>query len=351
MATVRMRIEMQLASASLIVSLAAATVGCSTIVSADLEPIESQTEALFEQVQFDLDIADIILLNPYLDEESPNSDAFDAATIDLFAAAELLVNHSTALVEFVALGSDRELVPELVPLIRDFYSSVGALPSVARHLRAVDIETISTEIIEQRNPTLALRVAVPVHDAVADAIRDLIVESEDLLDAAFDELFDKIREEFAPFVAYWDNLTIRHNRVLDELLLLDSARDGAADSWRVLLSGDEPLARQLGDGATLTSATIDATPATIDDAEAILVARLANLVEIWGHLEPALTNYQAVLRELYAVRSNANGTLQIASFVIDSWDGAQRQLAQGQRAPFIAVTQDLLGIAVRRNAR
>ena len=126
--------------------------------------------------------------------------------------------------------------------------------------------------------------------------------------------------------------------------MLDNARYGDATAWQNFLKKDDELRSALGDTAEMTKSSIE-------QAESVVVARLAKIMGIWGHLEPSWTNYQETLRELYAVDAEVRNILKVAKFVIEDWDKAQRQMARWQPAALIKATNNLVYLALKRAAR
>lgn len=331
-------------TASRVAFLAVAVAGCSTVAPVPIEPIETQTEELLGQVHYELQLDDIVLLNPYLDSNSPRVDEFEAVRQVLVDAAELLIDYSVDVIDLARLEQDDEAVAAFVPVLRAFYRRLGEISFVEPYLADIDIEVVAVEAAAQPNLTKALRVAVPVHESAADAVRALIAETSDRFDLAYDETYEKIVEEYRAFMAYTDILVVRRNSTLEKMLLLEAARGGDAGAWRSLLLSDERLRSRPGPDP---APSLDAT----DNAEAMLVEQLRLEAEIWDYLEPSWTNYQATLKELNSVAANVRSVLRVAGFFIESWDRAQRQLSTGRQAGFIAVTKDLAYFALRRAAR
>ena len=57
-----------------IVALTVFVSGCTTVAPAEIEPLEDRAENLFGRVEFELQLNDIVLLNPYLNVASPRAD-------------------------------------------------------------------------------------------------------------------------------------------------------------------------------------------------------------------------------------------------------------------------------------
>jgi len=333
-----------IASATLASSLLLCMSGCTTVAPAAIEPLEERADLIYGQVEFELQLNDIVLLNPYLDVESPRVDDFEAARLELTAAAELLVGYSVDVIDAAQDYSDSDAVAAVVPLIRDLYSNLRELLIIEPHLTAIDVEATLANAAEQPNLTRALRAAAPINTRIAIALRNAIADTNDRFDLAVGETYDKIIDENRPFMKYTDNLIFRRNEVLDKLLLLDDARLGDATAWQALLDEDEELRRAMGGAAAMANVSID-------QAESILVERLAKIMEIWGYLEPSWTNYQETLRELYVVDADVRNILRLAKFVIEEWDKGQRQMAKGRPAAFVRATKDLAYLALKRAAR
>jgi hypothetical protein len=325
-------------------TLALCTGGCATVAPAEIEPLEDRAETLFGQVEFELQLNDIILLNPYLDKESPRVDEFDAARFELVAAAEFLVGYSIDVIEVARDSTDSDAVAESVSLIRDLYSNLSQLPFIEQHFTGIDVDAVFANAAQQEAFTNVLRAAAPVTREIAQALANSVDDTNSLFDLAVDETYNKIVDENRAFMTYTDNLILRRNEILEKLLLLDSARQGDAAAWRKLLEDDEEIAQEMGGAGTMTGASIDR-------AESIVVARLGKIMEVWGYLEPSWTNYQETLSELYAVDTNVRNVLKIAKFIIEDWDKAQRQMAKGRPAGFVAVTKDLAYLALKRASR
>lgn len=318
--------------------------GCSTVSTQPIEPIETQTEQLFDQVQFELDFSDLILLNPYVERNSGSVGEFDEARLELRAAAELLVNYSVEIIDLARLDSDEEAIEALVPLLREFFSNLGQQSLVEPHLRGVDIEAITADVAGRPNLIKALQAASPAHEAAAVGVRSLIDITGERFDRAYEQTRQKITTEYSTFMAYTDVLLVERNEVLEQLLLLNAAKEGDSQAWETLVSNDQGLAGQLG-------AATRATNTGINEAEELLVARLARQTKIWGYLEPSWRNYQETLEELHRVESQARKVLQLSSYVIEGWDRAQRELAKGQPAGFVKVTKNLAYLLLRKAAQ
>lgn len=319
--------------ATQIALVAVATAGCASVAPVPIEPIETQTEELFGQVQYELELDDIVLLNPYLDSESPRVDEFEAMRQELVDAAEALIDYSVDVIDLARLEQEEAAVAAYVPVLRRFHERLDELPSVRGRLAVTDIDAIAAAAATEPDLTRALGVAMPVHESAADAVRALIAETGDSFDLAFDETYAKIVDEHGAFMAYVDELVAARNETLSGLLMLEAARDGDAEAWTSLRSGAAPGADDM------------------DGAEALLVEELRRQAEIWGYLEPSWTNYQATLRELNVAAADVRKMLRISSFVIESWDRAQRQLSTGRQAGFVAVTKDLAYLALKRAVR
>ena len=241
----------------LIVVLALVMTGCSTVVPAETEPLEDRAETLYGQVEFELQLIDIVLLNPYLEAESPRVDEFDAARVELLAATELLARFSINVIDAARDSADSEAVAVIVPLIRDLYSDLRELPMVESHLTGLDVETLLADAARQPSLIKAFRAAAPVNNEIANALRGSIDEASDRFDLAFDETYDKIMDENQSFMTYTDNLIFRRNEILDKLLLVDDARQGDATAWQTLQSEDEELQRAMAGTAGMPNVSID----------------------------------------------------------------------------------------------
>ena len=326
-----------------VVALALWVSGCSTVAPAEIEPQEDRAEILFGQVEFELQLNDVVLLNPYLEQDSPRADDFDEGRRQLVTAAELLVEYSVSLIDTARNYSDEEAVAVVVTLIRDLHSNLSELPIIGRRLNRVDVDTLLANAAEQKQLTRALRATAPIMSEIADALRDSVDEVNGLFDLAFDEVYDKIIDENRSFMTYTDNLVLRRNEILRKLLLLDDARVGNQGAWQALLD-DEELSQELGADTAITAASISR-------AESVLVARLAKVMETWDYLEPSWTVYKNTLRELYEVDANVRNILKISKFIIEDWEKGQREMAKGRPAGFVQVTKDLAYLALKRASR
>ena len=121
--------------------------------------------------------------------------------------------------------------------------------------------------------------------------------------------------------------------------MLEEARAGEERSWQRIQEADDELG---GLGKS--------TKSTISKAETILLERLQVDVATRELLQPAYREYQEVLRELYQIENGVKDMLQIAQFIIESWDKSQRALAKGQPSYFTEVTMSLLRLAFKKAA-
>ena len=196
----------------LIVAIAIFTTGCTTVAPAKIEPLEDQAGTLFEQVEFELQLKDIVLLNPYLDVASPRADEFEAARLELITAADLLVGYSVNVIDAARRPATSEAVANFVPLIRGLYSDLRELPIVEPHLIGIDVESILADAAQKRNLTRVLQAAAPLNTGIARGLRNAIADTNNLFDLAFDETYDKIIDENRPFMTYTDVLIFRPKR-------------------------------------------------------------------------------------------------------------------------------------------
>jgi len=60
-----------------------------------------------------------------------------------------------------------------------------------------------------------------------------------------------------PFMKYTDNLVLRRNAVLEQLLKLDEVREGNEEAWQWLLETDDELREALADSTSLTRFSLD----------------------------------------------------------------------------------------------
>lgn len=310
----------------------------------DVRPFEEQTGSLISQVEFELQLADIVLLNPFLDTASPKVDEFEEVFRELTVAADGLVDYSVGVSELARAARGEEAVEELIPLLRSLGEAMQALPDVVTHFADVDIEGTLQAAAEKPNLTKALRAAAPLTNGVARALRDTVIDANDRFDLAFLETQDKIFSENAQFIAYVDALVVRRNQVFSQYLLFEQARQGDSQAWRSLLESDEEL-QDLAAGVDVPTA------AALERAEQVLLLRLARVTEIWGHLQPSYDEYQAVLTELYAVDNDMRRVLKVAKFIVEDWDRAQRQMAKGRPNAFVSVASGLVQLAYRQAMR
>ena len=332
------------ATVTVVVVLALNASSCTTVATAEIDPLEDRAEILFGQVEFELQLTDVVLLNPYLEQESPRADDFDEARRQLVIAAEFLVDYSVALIDAARNYSDEDAVAVAVPLVRDLHSNLSELPIIGSRLNTVDVDMMLATAAGQKNLTRALRASAPIISEIADALRGSVDDVNGLFDLAFAETYDKIIDENRSFMTYTDNLVLRRNEILEKLLLLDEARDGDGAAWQALLDEDEELRQALGGTPAMTVASINR-------AESTIAARLTKIMEIWGDLEPSWTIYKDTLRELYEVDANVRNILKISKFIIEDWEKAQREMAKGRPAGFVQVTKDLAYLALKRASR
>ncbi len=323
-------------------------VACASAPAADgatpTSAIEDQAGELISQVKFELHLREVMLLNPYLESDSPKVDAFDAVWTELTQAADAIVAYSTGVLQLDLQGKTDEDVGQLIVLTRELVDDLSALPNVQRNLSIVDLDGVLQDAATQANVTKALRAAAPVTNAVAAALEQTVIDANDLFDPAFEETYDKVVAEQRPLMEYTDTLVERRNGALNGLLMLERARKGDADAWAELLASNRAASQAVSDADQLSQSALDR-------AESALTGELSKVAELWSYLKPSYEEYQAVLEELYAVENDARKMLKLARLIADNWDKAQRQMAKGKPNAFASVASNLLQLAIKRAAR
>jgi len=114
------------------------------------------------QVEFDLQLAEIVLLNPYLDRDSPKVDEWDEAWREKTIAAQAIVDYSVEVVRVGRYTTGKESVSQVIPLIQELYDSIRVLPPAGPYIAEIDAAIILRQAAQQNNMTKALRSAAPV---------------------------------------------------------------------------------------------------------------------------------------------------------------------------------------------
>ena len=289
------------------------------------------------QVEFELQLAETVLINPYLDFDTPRVDQWDEARSDLIIASQAIVEYSVDVLRLAQGNTDAAAVRQLIALIVTLDQSIHSLPTANDFVPGYEIDTVLNIVAQQKDLFHAMRSAAPVLNGIAATVRHMVAETNDRFDLAFLEVYEQVMKIHEPVLQYGGVVVDRQNDTLRLLLLLEEARAGGNSSWQSMREADDEL-NEIG----------PPTKSAYSEAEAILLERLALSVSTRAQLEPAYREYQAVLRELYAIENNVKEILQITQFVIEGWDKAQRTLAAGRPSSFAEVTASLLRLAYKK---
>ena len=315
-----------------------ALLGCVSIVqpisSETLSPIADQTTGLFAQVEFDMQLAELVLLNPYLEADTPRVDDWDQAWSDLTTASRAIVEYSVEVVMLSRDAKQPDAVDRLIALITTLDQRIRSLQTAQDYAADYDTDSVLNVAARQKNLPLALRSAAPVVNDVARTVRRMIDTANDKFDLAFLEVQEIIMIANGPLLRYGGSLADRQDDTLRLLMLLDEARAGAEGSWQQLREADDDIMRLGG-----------LTKSALSEAESVLLERLSLIVTTREQLRPTYIDYQSELKELYAIENDVKQILRATQFVIETWDKAQRTLATGRTADFTSITSTLARLA------
>lgn len=311
-----------------------------------IAPISDQTFDLISDVKFELQLADSVLLNHYLNSgNTPKVEEWQVRWDDLSAAMRAIATFSSNVLSIAEAAEGVEAIQPVLSALALLETEMGAMPSLEPLLPKRDLESIAARVAAQKDIISALQIAQPVLSDYAGAIIQMVGEADVVLDAAILELFESIGSFHAEMLAYRDNLIARQNAVLAQLKIMDRVWLGDESAWTELLAGNWVLSSEIGGNTKLSSAKAA-------EAEALLLGKLETVAAIRQHLEPVMLEYQAEMQELYEIEDATKASLQVGLLVIKSWDSAQRQLASGEKSGFSrfskGLTSALLDRAVRR---
>jgi hypothetical protein len=304
-----------------------------------LEPLSDDSSDLLGQVRFGLPLNESTLLLPYvLDQESPATDAWAASWDELNNALIVMVEYSVDMVDLLQGDPSPASIDPMIDLITELHDKISEFPAAEAHARNLDYASIVSQMRQQESVSDAFALALPEIEFVSDVVRQVIVDNDDRLQEAADELEGKIDTRHGAIRGFGDNLAARRSSTLRLLDLIDRAWTGDEQAWREILSDDWALRSEFGEDARFS-------PENIKKVEKSLVGRLATLAEIRDHLVPEYREYQAQLKELYQIRAGIESSLGIVNLVVEAWENSQRRLARGEKTGFSKLTASLVDIA------
>ena len=175
-------------------------------------------------------------------------------------------------------------------------------------------------------------------------LREMLGAADQALADAILEVTEMVDATHAPMLAYGKNLTARQNSTLGQLEIMDRVWSGDVGAWAELMASDWALSSDMGKDVRLS-------PANARLAEQYLVDRLGTVATIRQQLESALSSYQAEVLELYQIEDDSKATLRVILLIIDNWEKALAQLANGEKGAFSAFTSSLMTVMYSAAAR
>jgi len=318
--------------------------GCATKKSEPsaefLAPISDQTMEIVNEAYFGLQLADSVLLNHYLDADTPRVDAWSSNWDDLTSAVRAIAYFSADLVDIVEAAEGPEANDPFIAILNELGKELRALPAAKPHLNNLDVVAVSQSIREQDTIIDAIRVAGPAMDEIVEIVSEILAAADESLAGAVIEVYEMLDVSHAPMQTFRENLTVRQNDTLRQLDLMDKVWSGDRDAWAELLASDWVVASEVGEDSNLT-------PATAKQAEKILIRRLETVATIRQYLESARIAYQGELQELYVIEEDSEAMLRLALLIIENWDNAQAQLVAGEKGAFSKLTSSLMGVAYK----
>ena len=331
-----------------ILSLSISLTGCITAPKApsseSILPMAAQTTDLLGKTQFDMQMKDSILLYPYIKPgASAASDQWWQQWSDLRDALRAVAIYSVNIVD-LAETSDKSIANGLLAgYVIDLDKKFRALPSAAPHLPGYDINAVARQIREAASFSKAIMAAEPPVESLADTLRQMVLEADKGLYAAYEDIYEAIIARHADVIEIQEVLSSRKDRLLVELKILDSAWGGDDAAWEKLLTDNWELREVVGKpGKTRMTAE------TISKARRWYIDRLGELETIRMSVEPDYHAYRDEMQELFLGGEDANHILQTASFTVDAWDRSRREFSGGERSSFSKLSGALLSIAYQK---
>ena len=134
--------------------------GCATVAPTEpnaMARIADQTSDLMAQTEFQLQLSEAVLLNPYLEVYTPRVDQWDEARAELAIAAQAIVAYSVNVLRLAQVNNDEEQIRQLIPLLRELDESLRALPTAKESMTHYDIDSVLSVVAEQNDFLRALR--------------------------------------------------------------------------------------------------------------------------------------------------------------------------------------------------
>ena len=308
-----------------------------------LAPITDQSMDTLGDVHFGLQLADSVQLNHYFGSETPKVDAYSALYDDLQLAVRAIVYYSADLLDLTREAKGDEALEPLIALLSTLDSNIRAIPSAQAHLGDLNADAVFVDMRNEEHIIGALRKSQPLINDYAVIVTEILAESDRALADAVLEVGEMIESSHSPMLAYRDKLTARQNSTLNELQIMDRVWSGDRSAWTELLASNWALSAEIGKNSAPSAANAKR-------AEQYLIDRLEVVATIRRQLDPAYTDYENELLELYEIEEHLEATLRLAYLIIEQWENAQARLAKGEKSAFQTFAKSLAELVAKSAA-
>jgi hypothetical protein len=329
-----------------LVALLSWATGCATQrqgpTEDQIDPFSEHTIAMAAELHFGLQQADALLTRKFSeDEDSPRFNEFVATRDEVNQALRAIVLYSIEVVDLAESDPGEGVTAILADFVQNMASDIRQLPGAQPYLTKLDYnQQIATIRAQERLPD-GLYAAQPIIDDIAGIVEAMLFQLSDNLVAATVEIDGEIQAEHAAVLRHRSILVRRQARVLEQLELVDEARQGNESAWSELLGNDEELQTAVGARGTRTVETLE-------KVETMLVNRLDTVSAISSNIKPGYELYLSRSRELQQRRVEGLDGARRSRIAVVLWARVHRRFARGDTSPsgLRAIYAALLGFAV-----
>lgn len=319
------------------VGLLATLIGCSAFKSqkrVDLAPFAENMITLAADIQYGLGQDNPVYLRNFANGPKVLEAKVYASKVR--AVIRGIIAYSLELVSLAdSKMSGKERAVALADYLDGLLRPVLSSPQPELNLTVADLDTILTDVRDQKTLIDALNAAQPIVNEVARASGETLAEAKDALDEAVAEIQTRIEEDNWNFTRAYRDLRNAQVATMQNIVYLGNYRMGDTAALDTLFAR-EPSLREVVESTTRI------TPEDMRAIEDRLLFKLRALSELRTQLKPDMELYWQQNRELDEITEEFNGALRKARVAIIAWSRGHQRLAAGVTEP---AKIDLLGIA------
>lgn len=319
---------------------------CSVVSPSEVsvDEIAAKTGELIAEVEYGLEYDDVALLVRYIDNERiPAVVEWQTSWNELLTALRGVARYSIALLQIAGNQEDEGYQAELADNLSRLYADLRAVPSMTSSLETVNLDSIIANVHAEDNFLEAARATLPVISTAVNGLNNLSNINARNLDNVVIEMTARIDAYHSAVVKYQDSIVERRNSILNQLQLLDLAREGDPSAWNELRASNMEMKSEL-------KQFNNPDQTGIGRAERLILGNLATLDTIRKSLQPDLDLYVAELLELRNVSRSIDQAMEVGKLSIGAWEHGHQLFVNGKKTGFALFSSALLKYAVNKSA-